>query len=38
MLLDVGLRIRPVGALEDKAAGLIDKHLPEDYGLRNERP
>ena len=37
VLLDVGFRVRPVSALEDKAAGLIDKHLPEDYGLRNER-
>jgi hypothetical protein len=34
LLLDVGLRIRTPDVLVDKAVGLMDKDLPEDYGLR----
>jgi hypothetical protein len=37
VVLDVASRTRPIGALEDKYAGLINKHLPEDHGLRNDR-
>ena len=37
LVLDVGLRIRTPDVLIDKPAGLADKHLPEDYGLRGER-
>jgi hypothetical protein len=37
VLLDVAFRARPIGAIEDKAVGLINKHLPEDWGLGDER-
>jgi hypothetical protein len=37
VVLDVATRTRPIGALEDKYVGLINKHLPEDHGVRNDR-
>jgi hypothetical protein len=37
LLLDVDARIRTPDVLVDKLSGLLDKNLPEDYGLRGER-
>jgi hypothetical protein len=35
--VDVAYHVRPMSAFEEKATGGLNKHLPEDYGIRHER-